>query len=543
MRAADLIAGITVAGILLPEAVAYSAIAGLPAGRAVVAAIAGSLAYAAVGRSRFAILAPTSSSAAILGGLMAAPQVAPLNAGSVATAATLLAGAMFVIGAALGFGRLSALIPRPVLRGFAFGVAVTIIIRQAPYLLGSGPLRGTVPEVAWGVVAGLPGANPWTVATGVVSLALYLLLRRVPAIPAAFATLAAGAGASVVLSLGARGVALTGPVGVPSIVPAWPDLAPGDWIALAPFVLPLVLILLAEGWGTVSALSAARGETADPGREVLAFGIANIASALVRGMPVGAGFSAGAAADASGAATRLTAVAAAGALAAFVFLAGPVMAALPRPVLAAVVIGTLAHALSPAPFLRLWHLGRDVWIAAVAAVAVIALGVLNGMLAAVALSLAALVRRLMTPRIARLGRLDGGRDFVDVERHPEARMPEGTLIYRPSEPMFFGNAAAILDRIGREVASRGPGVVLILSLEETFDLDSTTLDALLSFEAVCAGTGATLLLARVHDHVRDVLRAAGRTDLIDRAYYSVDDAVLAARAAAPPAGKDRTDVP
>lgn len=530
MRVADLIAGVSVAGLLLPEAVAYSAIAGLPASRGVLAGIAGCLVYGLVGRSRFAILSPTSSAAAILAALIAAPPVTGADAASLATVATLLAGLFFLVGAALGLGGLSALIPRPVLRGFAFGIALTIIIRQLPVLAGLAGQGGPLWRELAGVVAALGSANPWSLGCGLAALALYLALKRFRRLPAAFLVVLAGVAASALFGLDRHGVALTGRIDMAQAMPVWPGLPYGGWVALAPFVVPLVLILLAESWGTVSALAASHGDEVEARRELAAFGLANLASGLVQGMPVGAGFSAGSAAEAAGAASRATAIVAALALGALVLLAGPAMARLPLPVLAAVVVGTLLHALSPLPFLRLRRLGRDLPVALAAAGAVMALGAMQGMFLAVALALGGFVRRLMTPKFTLLGRLDGGHDFVDIARHPDAAAPPGVLICRPAEPLFFGNAAGVLAAI-RRCQQAEPGIrTLVLSLEETFDLDTTTLDALVDFHRVLHDGGVHLGLARVHDHVRDVLSAAGETSLLLASRYSVDDAVAAAAA-------------
>ena len=525
MRKADVIAGLSVSGLLLPEAVAYAAIAGLPPGRAVFAGIAGCLAYALIGRSPYAILSPTSSAAAILAGLLALSPVSGTDKAFIATAATLLAGGFFLVAALLRLGGLSALVPRPVLKGFAFGIALTIIIKQVPAVVGVPAAGGNLAAQVWALVGNLGEWHVASLAFGMAALGLYGGLRRVPAVPGALLVLLAGALAGMVLPLDRWDVVAVGEI---AAVPAWPVLpvmAFSEWMRLASFVVPLALILLAESWGTVSSLAAAHGGRLDANRELAGFGMANLASAVVQGMPVGAGFSAGAAAEAAGAATRVAAVVAALALAALVFVAGPVVEHLPQPVLAAVVIGTLAHALSPAPFLRFWHLRRDFWLAVATAVAVLALGVLNGMLLSVALSLAGLLHRLMSPRLARLGQLNGSRAYVDMARHPDAHTPDGMVIWRPAEPLFYANAGAVLDAIAIAAARELGLKAIVLSLEETFDLDSTTLDTLVALDRTVTAKGLRLQLARVHDHVRDVLAAAGETGLIARSSYSVDDAV------------------
>jgi hypothetical protein len=178
MRKADVIAGLSVSGLMLPEAVAYAAIAGLPPGRAVFAGIAGCLAYALVGRSPYAILSPTSSAAAILAGLLALSPVSGTDKAFIATAATLLAGGFFLVAALLRLGGLSALVPRPVLKGFAFGIALTIIIKQVPAVVGAPAAGGNLAAQVW--MLWLSHMQDWHVASlgcGVLALGLYGWLR------------------------------------------------------------------------------------------------------------------------------------------------------------------------------------------------------------------------------------------------------------------------------------------------------------------------------------------------------------------------------
>lgn len=521
----DVIAGLSLAGLMLPEAVAYAGIAGLPPQRAILAAIAGALAYAAIGRSRFAVVAPTSSSAAILAatlGALAAPAELELV---LATVAVALTGLLFLAAAAAKLGGFTGFISRPVLRGFAFGLAVTIILRQVPALVGVPTDTPDLFRLLRGLVESASQWHPASIATGLVALAALLFLRRWPRIPGAFAVLAAGIAASVLLDLPGHGVAVVGAI---DIIPGWPELRPIPWryvSHLAEMVLPLVLILFAESWGTMRALALRHGDTLTANRELAALGAANLAAAAVQGMPVGAGFSAGAASEAARAETRLTGVIAAIGVALMMLFASHLVAELPKPVLAAVVIAALTHALDPGPIRRLWRIDRDQYVAIGAALGVLALGVLNGMLFAIFLSLAALVQRMATPTVLRLGRLDGGHDFVDIERHPDAEQAPGVAVWRPAEPLFFANAEQVFAILAHNLRHEPELKVVVLSLEESFDLDSTALDALLEFEEVTRDHGVGLRLARVRDHVRDLMRAAGAGRLVALSSYSVDDAV------------------
>ena len=526
MQGRDAIAGLSIAGLMLPEAIAYAGIAGLPPQRAILAAVAGACAYLILGRSRFAIISPTSSSAAILAAALAtlAPGIA---VGAAATILVAMVGGIFCIMAAARLGGLAGFISRPVLRGFAFGLALTIIVKQLPVVTGL-PLHE--PTIGALLLALLENAGRWhiaSLATALIALAALIALRRAPSLPGAFLVLAGGVGASALLDLPALGVASVGRI---DLIPHWEGMTLPDWpqlSRLAQLAAPIVLILLAESWGTMRSLALRHGDRVEPNREMAALGLANMAAAIVQGMPVGAGFSAGSAAEAAGVGSRWAALVAAAALAALVILAMPLVARLPQPVLAAVVVAALLHALDPAPLLRLWHIRRDILSALGAAAGVLLLGVLDGMLFAIALSLMLMIRRLATPQLSQLGQLRGGHDYVDVARHPDAVSPRGVMILRPAEPLFFANAERVLGRVSDLLRAQPDRLKLILSLEESFDLDSTALDALTEFDALMRRRGVTVQLARVRDHVRDLMQAAGLTDLIARSSYSVDDAVRA----------------
>jgi MFS superfamily sulfate permease-like transporter len=529
MQRRDVIAGISIAGLMLPEAVAYAGIAGLPPQRAVLAAIAGALAYALIGRSRFAIVSPTSSSAAILAAALA---VLPGDAAAKMTMVTLMVamtGVLFTAASLARMGGLAGFVSRPVLRGFAFGLAVTIILKQVPVLTGVAVDSSSL----WRLVIGLAAsAGEWhgvSAAVGLTALAALLLLRRLPMLPGAFLVIAAGIAASLLLELKTHGVAAVGHI---DMVPAWPAWTALPWSTLSEMAqvsLMLVLILFAESWGTMRGLALRHGDTVRPNRELGALGLSNLAAALVQGMPVGAGFSAGSAAEAAGAKTRATGVVAALGVALLMLFAGGLVAELPRPVLAAVVIAALTHALDPSPFVRLWRIGRDQYVAVGAAAGVLVLGVLDGMVFAILLSLAVMIRRLAEPRVTRLGQLAGGHDYVPLDRHPDAAEPPNTVIWRPAEPLFFANAERILAGLADQQAAEPDIRVVIVSLEESFDLDSTALDALVEFDDRMKGRRVELRLARVRDHIRDLLSAAGAADLASRCSHSVDDAVAGVR--------------
>jgi len=522
---ADIIAGLAVAGLILPEAVAYAAIAGVGPGHAILAALAGILVYALAGRSRFAILSATSSSAAILA---AALVVVPGGEGMrtlFLMMAVAIAGGLFLLASIFRLGGLTGFISHPVLRGFAFGLAITICVKQLPVLAGVAPPGGSLFDTGYVVLAALPHWHGLSLVVGLGALAVLLALRRWPGVPAALIVLVSGVAASGLFGLEARGVATVGRIALMPGVPAMPVWSPAMALEAAQVAVPLALILLAESWGTMRTLALRHGDMLDSGRELRALGLANLAAALVQGMPVGAGLSASAANEASGARSRLAGVVAALALGALVLFAMPLVALLPQPVLAAVVIAALTHALDPRPILRLWGIDRDQYVALAAALGVLLLGVLDGMLCAILLSLAALVQRFGNARLARLGRLGDSHDFVDAYRHRDAVLPAGIAIWRPAAPLFFANAERMFAEVTQRTLAEPAVRAVVISLEESIDIDSTALDALLEFDRAMTGKGMRVHYARVHDRVRDLLHAAGTPSVVERSDYSVADAV------------------
>ena len=525
----DIITGVSIAGLMLPEGVAYAGIAGLPAGRALAAGIAGALAYAWVGRSRFAVVSPTSSSAAILAaaiaGLGARAGGDPALKDALATALVALVGVIFLSLSLFRLGSLASFISRPVLRGFAFGLAITIMVSQLPKMLGlhavSGPAWRALPQiVAQGAAINWPSAL-----LGVAAVGALLALRRAPQLPGALMVILSGIGLGVACDLPHWGVALAGPVALSLPHLALPPLALLP--RLAQLAAPIALILFAESWGTMRSLALRHGDSINANRELGALGVANLAAALSQGMPVGAGFSAGSANEAAGAGSRLAGLTAGLALLALALFAGGLIARIPEPVLAGVVVAALTHALSPAPFARLIHLRRDHWIALAAAVGVLGLGVLNGMLAAIALSIAHLLYDLAHPSVSELGQVENSHDFVDIARHSEAHAMPGVTIWRPNAPLIFANAETVLGKIAEQARPKDAGL-LVLSLEESDDLDSTAIDALQEFTSTLDAAGIRVILARAHDRVRDVLDVAGMHDLARSATFSVADAAALA---------------
>lgn len=528
----DALAGLSVAGLLLPSAIAYAAIAGLTPDRAIIATIAGLAIYALLGRSRFAMVAPTSSSAAILAALMISMQ-GSARGPAIADAAILATGFCFLAAAALRAGALASFISRPVLSGFSFGIALTITIKQIPAIAGVklATSGGSVLPVLWRLCEAAPQFHIESVILGAGSLLILAAIRRIPGFPASALLLAAGVLLSALVNLPAHHIALVGHIALSLPIPSWPGMTLDVWTKVFELSVPLFLILFAESWGSIRGLGLLHGDQVNANRELMALGVANLGAGLLHGMPVGAGFSAASAAESAGAASRLAGLAAMAVLLALSLKGRFLVALVPAPILACVVIASLFHALNPAPLLRLWQIRRDPLVATGAALAVLVFGVLDGMLIAVALSLLALIQRFSDSRIAILGRLPGTHDFIDLARNPKAETDPRILVVRPVEPLFFANAERVMTQLTRQAEASPTTKIVILSIEESPDFDSAALDALIECRARLAATHRILLLARIKENIRDLLRIAGAAELAsdDCCFWSVADAFAAAK--------------
>lgn len=521
----DLAAGLSVASILLPEAVAYAAIAHLSIQAAISALLAGLLCYALFGASRFAIVSPTSSSAA----LVAAAALSLLPPGSsqqnaLSFGLVILTGGGLIVVAFARLGRLSAFVSRPVLRGFSFALATTIIVKQLPIILGIS-VSGANPFVLLAnIIEAIADWSWFSLAAGVVALLLLIGLKRTTRLPAALIVLASGVALAYSCDLSAWHIAVVGQFDLSVPVPGLPDLSMKQWLDAGELAGGLLVIIFSESWGSIRGLAIRHGDQVEANRELFALGAANLVSGLVRGMPVGAGFSASVANESSGAQSKWSGVTAALAVLALALFGKPLIEHIPEPVLAATVVGALLHALNPQPIVELWRINRDQYLTLLAIAAVLFFGVLHGMLIAVALSIASAIRSFSQPAVRELTALGNSRNYVDRENHPDAQPHPHILILRPEEPLFFASVDGIMDVVKNSVAQHADCRVLVLSLEQSGDLDSSARDALVELDQTLQKAGVVLLLARVKDPVRQLLKLCAANQFQDRMFWSVADA-------------------
>ncbi len=544
-RWADIGAGLCVAGLLLPEAVAYAGLAHVPVANALTASMLGLAIYALFGGSRFAIVAPTSSSATLCAVAVVSVTAstggdasAPYNGAHLQAllALVLLAGGLLTLLAWARQGQLSAFVSRPVLRAFAFALAITIVIKQLPDALGLALPAGMSRDPFHVLAYALGQVRNWHLPSVLVASsagALVLVFRRFPKWPASMLVMLLSIAAAQILGLKAMGIEEVGNIAAPHFAFAVPDLPWADWLRLGELAFGLGVLLFAESWGSMRAMALAHPEPRpvplDANRELLVLGICNAASALLQGMAVGAGFSASSANAAAGATSKWAGAVALLVIGAALLLALPALHLLPRPVLAVAVISALWHALSPGPLLAVWRMNRDRLLIVGSVAAVLLLGVLHGMLAAIALSLIAALRRFSQPVVHALGQLGTSRNYVAIEDHDSALAIPGMLILRPEEPLFFASSERVVRQVMRMAAPTSEQAhihTVVLSLEESSDLDSTAVECLLELSGSLDARGQQLVLARVKDKVRQLLMQLDPQGLgnADRLFWSVADA-------------------
>ncbi len=516
--AADLAAGLTVGAMLVPQAMAYALLAGLPPEVGLYASTVPLVLYALLGTSRQLAVGPVA-----IVSLLTASALAPLaeegTAGYLAGAATLalLVGAVHLVMGALRLGFLVRLLSHPVLVGFTSAAALIIGTSQVKHLLGVRiPRSEAFHETVWELARALADVHGATLAVGLGSLAVLVGTKRfLPRTPAALVTVLAAVAASSLLDLEARGVAVVGdiPQGLPALsVPDGWGLV-GD---LLPAALVITLVGFLESIAVAKVYARRNRYGLVPDRELLGLGLANVGSGLVGGYPVTGGFSRTAVNASAGARTRGAAVVTAVVVTLVLVALTPVFGPLPQATLGAVVVVAVASLFDLAEIRHVRHLKTADFVTLVVAfVATLALGVELGIAVAAAGSLVVHVVRMMAPHTAVLGRLPGSHVFRNVERHPEARTVPGVAVIRFDVSLSYLNVEFVKRRIGRllEGACDANGAcelrAVVLDGSGMNDIDATATEALVELIDELGDMGVSVHLAALKGPVRDVLGRAG----------------------------------
>lgn len=513
----DLVAGATLAAYAIPVSLAYATMAGLSPVVGVYGYLLGGLGYALFGTSRQLALGPTSAISLMIAGSVGA--MAGGDALRYAQTASLAALVVAVLCFACWLLRLSILvrlISDSVLVGFKAGAGLTIIVAQLPSFLGVPSGGGDVVERSINVVQQLPSANGLTVAVGACALLVLVLGERLlHGKPVALVVVAVAIIVAAKTGLAARGVAVTGqiPEGLPTF--AWPALRIREVEGIFPLAAGCLLLAYIEGVSAARNFAAKHGYELDLRQEFLGLGAANLAVAFAHGYPVAGGLSQSAVNDSAGARTPAALVICSIALGLCLLYLTGALASLPKAVLAAVVIAAVYGLVDVRAMVRLWRLSRiDFYAAAIALVAVLLLGILQGILLAAAASVLLLLGRASRPHVAFLGRVPGTHSYSDRARHPENEPLTDTLAFRPEASLLYVNADHVLEMVqGRMLAEPGVRrVVCDLSASPVMDLAGATM--LHRLQEELAKRSIPLLLIGAHGQLRDLLRADGLADKV-----------------------------
>jgi high affinity sulfate transporter 1 len=517
----DVIAGVVLTTLLVPQGMAYAELAGLPPITGLYTSIMCLLGYAVFGPSRILVLGPDSS----LGPMIAAT-IAPLIAADgdpqrAVALASMLAVMVAVIMTVAGLGRLgfiAQLLSKPTMIGYMNGLAVTILVSQLPKLFGfSVDADGVVGEIA-AFARGLADGDAVgaAAAVGLVGIAVILVLQRwLPKVPAVLLMVVLAIAATSVFGLAEHGVKLVGelPKGFPPLtVPSvdWSDLGP-----LAAGALAIAVVSLADTISTATAFAERTGQEVRGDQEMLGLGAANLAAGLFQGFPVSTSASRTAVAERAGARTQLTGVIGALLIVAMIVLVPGLFQDLPQAALAAVVI-TASLSLADVPgSVRLWHQRKVEFTLSIVAFAGVALlGVLPGIGIAVGLSILNVFRRAWRPYETVLGRVDGIPGYHDVRSYPAARRLPGLVIYRFDAPLFFANAKTFRDEVVHLSRAEPAPRWLVIAAEPITDVDTTAADVLFELDRLLDERGQRLVFAELKDPVRRKLEDYGLTSEI-----------------------------
>ncbi|MCC5949706.1 MAG: SulP family inorganic anion transporter [Nitriliruptoraceae bacterium] len=531
----DVQAGVIVTALVVPQALGYAAIAGVPVQVGLYAVPLALLVYTILGSSPHLSVGPVSTVSVVSGSIVAAQAGDdPQRAIALTLALALLSGLVLVVAGLLRTGWVAEFLSKPIVTGFVFGLALVIILAEFPRLLGLPGTSGTTLRRLIELARSLPAVDPLTATIGLGGLVVLFVggsvARRIPwGLVLVVVTLVI----TDRFALAERGVEVVGevPRGLPA--PGLPMLTTADLAALALPAIGLALVGLAETLSAARLFAATGGYRIDTDQEFVATGVANIASGLFGGLGVAGSLSKTAAAVRSGANSQATSVIAALLTVAVLVLFAPALGSLPRAVLAAVVIHAVWGLLDVASLRRYAGIRRNDAVAGLGAlVGVVVFGTLPGLAIAVGLSLLGLVYRSSRVEVEELGNLPGEKAaWGALRRHRSTQTVAGLMILRLDSPLFWVNAAMVEERV-IELIDADPEVrAVVLNLEATDQLDSTSTDVLRKLLVRLHRRDIDLYLVRVHYRTRGVLKRAGLRDAIgdDHLWRTISQGVLRAR--------------
>ena len=515
----DLIAGLTVAALVVPKSLGYAGIAGVPIQHGLYAAAAGAIIYAIFGTCKQIATGPSSALAAVAGGAVIAAGLSSVeDTVALVAAITLLTGILFLLLALFKMGWISQFLSKAVITGFLFGAAIEVVIGELRKLTGTVAEGSNAWQKLFSWLGGLAETDPTTLVVGILSLILILVLRfKAPRVPGALVLVAIGIIATAVFGLGDMGVALVGDV-------------PRGWAGLAipdlQFVLDnlqvigaasvgLLLIGFSQSAGDAREFAARHRYRVDINQESVAQGMSNVGSGLVQGIPVSTSLSASSLNDTAGAKTPVASLTTGVLVILTMLFLAPLFSYLPQAVLAAVIIDAVVFGMMDVKEMRrLRHVARvDFWIAIAAILGVLSAGVLAGVLIGIVLSIVWLIYVSAEPHMPELGRKAGTEVFRSVDEFPDSETYPGLLVMRFDAGLFFASADALEDRL-RELALQAdpPLHTVVLDFEGVNFIDSQGSAKVAELVELATNYEIEMRLTRVKPEVKNLLQRDGVID-------------------------------
>ncbi|MFF2031903.1 SulP family inorganic anion transporter [Arthrobacter sp. NPDC058192] len=536
----DLIAGVTVAALIVPKNLGYAGIAGIPLQNGLYAAAAGAIVYGIFGSCRQISMGPSSGLAAVAASaVLAAGITNEAEVASFVAGLTLASGILFLLLAVLKMGWIAQFLSRAVVTGFLFGAAIDVVIGELPKLTGTEVTGSNPLQELRSWLGTLGAAQPATVVVGVVALAVVFGLRAVaPLVPGALVLVVGGLLAAALLDLGAKGVALVGdvPRGLPSLeIPNGPLL----WdhaVTVALAAVALVLIGFSQTAGDARAFAAKHHYQIDINQESTAQSLSNVAAGVFQGMPVSTSLSASSLNDHSGARTGLASLTSGATVLLTLLFLAPLFSNLPKPVLAALIIEAVVMGMmNVGEMRRLARVQRvDFWIAVAAITGTLVFGVLAGVIIGIGLSLVWLVAVATHPEMPTLGREIGTQVFREAQEHPGDEVLPAVAVIRFDGGLFFATADALEDRL-REVIHAQPQLTgIVLDCGGINFVDSQGAAKMADIITLARDAGVNLRLTRLKPAARAILERDGVIEKLgaDMIHGNIHRAVEAEQAAA-----------
>jgi SulP family sulfate permease len=515
--APDLLAGLSVWALVVPQALAYATVVGVPTQYGLYTILGAAVLYAVFASTRQVVTGPSASVAAVTAPV-AALYVAATSPDYLTTvvALTLCVGVVYVLLGILRMGWVSNFLAKAVLEGFIFAVGFGLIVDQLPKILGIPKAQGSYWDVLVGVMRELGQTNPTTLAVGAVAVALLLVLRyAAPRLPRSFIVVVLGIIAVSLFDLTAHSVEVVGnvPTGLPSL--ALPTgFSISEWLSLAVGALAIILVSYSESIATATDAAARHKAEFSPNQELIAQGAAWTGAALVGGFPGCGSLSKTAVSESAGQKTQLAGLTVAGlTVLTLLFLAG-LFSNLPQAVLGAVVIDAalgLIHFKVAARFFA--TSGRNFLVFVATAIGLFFVGVVAGIVFGLLLSLLLLIQRASTSPLRRMAYDPANQAYVEADAHPAATTPPGVLVVKVNGPLFFADAATFRTGLLNLVAANDPTTVVV-DLEATPVLDLDGADMLTKIHGELTGTGVRLILTHADADELDMLRRAGTLDVV-----------------------------